>query len=264
VGILDRLRGVVAPRWDGTTGRPPSGNGASSFHLQWIVPDGAWTVAEATVEVEQPPSVPKLYFWAMQVSFDERGRHGGAGHIGLQWHRDHPNGTAVNWGGYAASGGELSGSRSALPSATGNVNTRDYDWRPRRPYRLRVSPSPEPAPRGMTGWRGEVIDLEAGVVTHIRDLWAPGSTLTDPIVWSEVFADCDDPAVIVQWSDLRLTDTSNRTVTVDAVTVNYQARSAGGCATTDSRVARDRAAFEQRTSVERNTAQGSTLRVRES
>jgi hypothetical protein len=261
VGILDRLRGALASRWDGTTGRPPSGNGASSFHLTWITPPGDWVVAEATVEVQQPPGVAALYFWAMQVSFAERGKHGGAGHIGLQWHRDHPGRTAVNWGGYAASGGELTGSTSSLSSATGNVNTRDYRWRPNQPYRLRVSRSRDEAPAGLVAWRGEVIDLQAGVVTHVRDLWAAGSTLTAPVVWSEVFADCDDPTVVVEWSDLRLTDAAGRTVTVDAVTVNYQSLADGGCAITSSQVADDRAGFEQRTNVERRTAQGATLRL---
>jgi hypothetical protein len=110
-------------------------------------------------------------------------------------------------------------------------------------------------------WRGEVIDLQAGVVTHVRDLWAAGSTLSAPIVWSEVFADCDDPTVVVEWSDLRLTDTANRTVTVDAVTVNYQSLADGGCAITDSRVADDGAGFEQRSNSGRDTPQGATLRL---
>jgi hypothetical protein len=262
VGFLDRLKQLAAPKWDGTSGRPPSGNGASSFHLNWVAPPGPWVVAEATIEIVQPPTVPQLHFWAMQVSFDEQGRHGGAGHIGLQWHRDHPGHTAVNWGGYAATGGELSGSASALPGATGNVNTRDYRWEPGRPYRLRVSRSRSPAPDGLVAWRGEVIDLHEGQVTAVRDLWASGSSLASPMVWSEVFADCDDPSVVVQWSDLRLTDAEDRSVTVDEATVNYQALGQGGCVTTDSHVPEGRALFEQRTGIARQTRQGATLRLR--
>jgi hypothetical protein len=261
MGFLDRIKELASGGWNGTAGRPPSGNGASSFHLNWSAPAGPWVVAESTIEIVTPPDVDKLFFWAMQVSFDRQGRHGGAGHIGLQWHPQHPGRTAVNWGGYGPSGSELKGSQSALPSRTGNVNTRDYRWSPGRPYRLRVSRSPEPGPGGRLGWRGEVIDVDEEVVTVVRDLWAEGTTLASPVVWSEVFADCDDPTVIVRWSDLRLTDEAGRTATVDEVRVNYQSLGDGGCATTDSRVAEGTAAFEQRTGVERVTRQGSTLRI---
>jgi hypothetical protein len=114
----------------------------------------------------------------------------------------------------------------------------------------------------LVGWRGEVIDLDDGMVTEVRDLWAAGSTLTSPVVWSEVFADCDDPTVVIRWSDLRLTDDQGVTTTIDEVSVNYQAVSDGGCVTTDSHLADERPAFEQCTNVERRTRQGSSLRLR--
>ena len=59
----------AAARWDGTSGRPCSSNGASSLHLTWDVPaapaDDAWVVADAVLEVRSPPEVLALYFWAM-------------------------------------------------------------------------------------------------------------------------------------------------------------------------------------------------------
>jgi len=243
-------------RWDGTSGRPRSANGASSLHLGWPAPDGPWVTAEVTLEVLEAPSIPKLYFWAMQVSFTDRGRRGGAGHIGLQHHAHHPGSTALNWGGYTSAGGELSGSDSSLPSAAGNVNTRDYSWSPGRPYRLRVSSAGE-GPNGLSAWRGEVIDLTSGDRVHVRDLWAEGTTLSEPMVWSEVFADCDDPSTAVRWSDFRLGDAKGRTVTPDLVTVNYQRVSEGGCTRTNSST--DATGWVQTTNTERTTPQGSTL-----
>lgn len=257
MGFLGRVRSALAP-WNGTTGRPPSGNGASSFHLGWSAPAGAWVVAEATVEVLVPPSVPKLYFWAMQVSFTDRGRKGGAGHIGPQWSHDFPGNTAVNWGGYGPNG-ELTGSESPLPSTVGNINTRDYHWSPAHPYRLRVSLSDLPGPGGAQSWRGEIIDLASGRETHIRDLWAHGTTLAEPVVWSEVFADCDDPSTTVRWSDIRLTDREGLTVVADHLTVNYQSLADGGCSITSSTV--DGKGWVQTTSVERTTRQGAVLEL---
>ena len=118
--VFERLRRRT--RWDGTSGQPPSGNGASSFHLGWAVdpppPGRAWVAAEAVLEVLVAPGVPALSFWALQVSFHERGRAGGAGHLGLQWHDGHPGSTAVNWGGYGPTGTELDGSvpKHAVPA----------------------------------------------------------------------------------------------------------------------------------------------------
>lgn len=250
---------ATRPRWDGRSGTPPSGNGASSFHLFWDAPQGRWTSVEATIEIIRPPSVDRLYFWAMQVSFEAGGRPGGAGHIGPQWCTN-PVGPAVNWGGYSADGGELRGSESALPSAWNNVNTRDYPWRAGAPYRLRVhAPAGVDAPAGFTAWRGEIDDLTGGDTTVVRELYAKGDVLTSPMVWSEVFAACDEPSVVVRWSDLTLLDVHGERLTVESVRVNYQTLGDGGCVTTDVGV--DARGFVQTTGTARTTPQGAALRL---
>ena len=265
---LDRWR--HRPRWDGSTGPPRSGNGASSFHLFWDVPPGAWTAVEATLEVLVAPAAPALYFWALQASFVDRGRSGGAGHLGLQWYPPHPASTAVNWGGYGADGRELDGSGSPLPSATGNPNTRDLAWLVGRPYRLRIARPASgsaggavgaaQAPPGLVAWRGEVTDLVSGEAVVVRDLWAAGDRLTSPMVWSEVFARCDDPGIQVRWSDLRVGSETGAGPDVEAVRVNYQTLADGGCATTD--VVVDERGVVQRTGVTRTTPPGTRLRTR--
>ncbi len=202
------------------------------------MPDHPWTAVEATLEVLVAPQVPALSFWALQALFVDRGRAGGAGHLGLQWHPDHPGSTAVNWGGYDAGGRELSGSGSDLPSALHNPNTRDLTWSENVPYRLRIHRPPpdqvtEPPAPGLVAWRGEVTDLDADRTTVVRDLWAAGTTLSAPVVWSEVFAACDDPTSVVRWHELRLTDDDGRSTEADRVRVSYQAVDDGGCVTTD-------------------------------
>ena len=267
MGLASWWRRFAPPisTWDGMSGAPPSGNGASSFHLFWDVPAGAWTGAEVTIEILRPPTVPKLCFWALQVGFSDRGRSGGAGHLGPQGGSTHPGGTAINWGGYGPNGGELEGSVSALPSGSGNVNTRDYAWRPRTPYRLRVYPllgaaaAEAPAPAGRTAWRGEVVDLTTGEATVVRELWAAGSTIDAPMMWSEIFAACDDPRIEVRWSDPAVVAADGRAVPVTSFTVNYQSLSDGGCANTD--VVVDDVGIVQMTNASRTTPQGARLRV---
>lgn len=233
-----------------TSGRPTSSNRASSFHLRWGgLPAGVRAVAaEAVLEVVEPPSVPELYFWALQVTFAQGGRRFGGAHLGLQWHPRHPGSTAVNWGGYAAAGGELDGSTSALPSALDNPNTRDLTWEPHRPYRLAVTRD-----EAVGGWTGWVDDLP------VRHLFAGGHELTGLMVWSEVFARCDDPPVAVRWSDLSVRDELGVEHRPDRLTVSYQDVVDGGCSNTDVRVAPDGRSVEQRTSTDRRTAAGTTL-----
>ena len=196
--VGDRLR------WDGTTGTPRSANAASSFHLSWAAPPGEWIGAEAVLEVTTAPRVEALYFWALQVSFTDRGRAGGGAHLGLQWYPAHPRSTAVNWGGYGPDGHELEGTPSSLPSATGNVNTRDYAWHPGVAYRLAVTRSGTVDHEGRFAWRGEITEIASGERVVVRDLLASGSTIEAPMVWSEVFAACDAPSAAVRWSDLAL------------------------------------------------------------
>jgi hypothetical protein len=229
-------------------GYPTSSNRASSLHLRWELPPGAGAMVAASVTllVEATPSVPDLYFWALQASFtDGANRHHGGGHLGLQWYRPHPGSRAVNWGGYGPDGGILDGSTSPLPSTAGNPNTRDLWWDPGQPYTLTI----ERAAGG--GWVGTV----GGV--RVRTLAAGGDRLDALMVWSEVFAPCDAPAVAVRWSGFRATTTQSRVVEPVAVHVNYQRRADGGC--DNSTALADGGAVRQITGTERLVPQGARL-----
>jgi hypothetical protein len=236
-------------------GRPTSANGASSFHLTWLLPPGETLVEVlAVLEVLVPPAVDSLYFWALQVGFAGAGtRSGGGAHVGLQWNRRHAGGTAVNWGGYAPDGSLLRGTGSALPSTPGDPNTRDYPWHPGHPYRLRVSPSPDRPGH----WQGEVTDLEAKQSTVIRHLDGGGDRLVGPVMWSEVFARCDDPSVAVRWSGLEGRTGGGGRVLPRGLSVNYQARAVGGCDNTTVHV--DDAGVVQTTNARRTVAGGTVL-----
>ena len=240
-----------------TSGVPPSANGASSFHLRWALPPaGSLRAVAVTLEVLEPPSVDRLYFWALQADFaDERGRRAGGAHLGLQWHPQHPGSTAVNWGGYDASGRELDGSGSELPSALHNVNTRDLPWSPRQPYRLTIARHD-----GGDGpvWRGSVAGPD-GRVTVVRDLYPPGDRIDGVVMWSEVFARCDDPTVGVRWSDPRVVTLDGGELAPSRWSVNYQSYADGGCANTDSRI--DGIGVVQWTNAARSTPQGALLAV---
>ncbi|MEM9655313.1 MAG: hypothetical protein AAGA65_24690 [Actinomycetota bacterium] len=234
-----------------TTGRPPSGNGASSFHLTWDVPPVPLAEVSVTFEVLEPPIVDKLYFWALQVSFLDGQRRTGGAHFGLQHNPAYPEACGVNWGGYHEGAGELDGSVSDLPSAPDNINTRDYLWSPNRRYRHRIFRSPE------RGWRGSITDLDTGQVTVVRDLWVTGDRLAQPMVWSEVFADCDDPSVLVRWTDLEVITTTGEVHRPHVVHLNYQTHNNGGCANTNTST--DGVGFLQRTTTERLNGTGTRL-----
>jgi len=221
-------------------GYPTSSNGASSMHLHWDPSPQPCLEVAATLEILEAPVVRSLYFWALQASFLDRGRRVGGAHLGLQWYDRHPGSTAVNWGGYRDGAGELDGEESALPSATGNPNTRDFTWRPNVRYRLRMSGN------GDGWWTGSVTDLSTGVETVVRRLRGGGEALASPVVWSEVFARCDDPTVVVRWSDLSPAPASMRQT--------YQSHVDGGCANTRSE--RDGDGWVQRTNVDRQTQTG--------
>ena len=239
------------------TGLPPSANGASSLHLWWEL-DVAEPLVEvaATLEVLVAPRVPRLYFWALQASFGDGRQRQGAGHLGLQWDSGDPPLRSVNWGGYragAAEGAELDGTASTLPSSRANPNTRDYPWEPQRPYRLRISRSPD----GPGLWRGEVTNVRRGQPTVVRDLRCPGDRLADPLMWSEVFARCDDPSVTVRWSDLEVVTASGRRVPVTTAVAEYQRREDGGCDNTSAAV--DDGGWLQRTNALRQVPPGARL-----
>jgi hypothetical protein len=240
-------------------GRPGSANGASSFHLWWELPPSAPLVeVSAVLEVVVPPAVDSLYFWALQVDFVDGPVHRGGGHTGLQWYGRFPGSTAVNWGGYAsgAAGGRvLAGSASALPGFADEPNTRSYPWQPGRRYRFRVYPSPEQP----GAWRSEVTDVLSGRTEVIRELYAGGRHLAAPLVWSEVFADCDAPSVTVRWSQMRAVDETGALLVPRAVLVNYQSAVDGGCSNTTT--ALDGGGVLQITNVERTVLQGTSLRL---
>lgn len=236
-------------------GRPGSANGASSFHLWWEMPASAPLVEVSVVlEVVVPPAVDSLYFWALQVDFVDGSVHRGGAHTGLQWYDRFPGSTAVNWGGYAsAGGGVLAGSASTLPGFADEPNTRSYPWQPGRRYRFRVYRSPERA----GAWRSEVTDVLSGHTSMIRDLYAGGRYLAAPLVWSEVFADCDAPSVTVRWSRMRAVDETGVVLAPRAVLVNYQSAADGGCSNTT--VALDGDGVLQIANAERIVPHGTSL-----
>jgi hypothetical protein len=105
-------------------------------------------------------------------------------------------------------------------------------------------------------WRAELDDPNTGATVAIRDLWCRGDRLVDPMVWSEVFAHCDDPTVRVRWTDFSAR-TASTTVTPVAVSVNYQSYADGGCTNTDA--FDDGVGIVQATRSERVTPQGTRL-----
>lgn len=254
---FDRLLAALFPS-ERVTGDPPSGNGASSFHLWWDVPPTERLVqASVVLEVIEPPEVNRLYFWALQVSFANP--EGGGAHLGLQYHPRFPGNTAANWGGYApvSQGGLLDGSPSPLPSTPNDPNTRDFPWRPNRPYRLSISRVLDAAIDDRTAWRGEITDVESGERTVVRDLYSPGRYLRGPVMWTEAFARCDHPSVAVRWSEPEVMDEDGRVVSIARVAVNYQSHQAGGCANTDATT--DGVGWVQRTNTPRTTPNGAML-----
>lgn len=185
----------------------------------------------ASLVVVQPPVVRDLFFWALQVTFDD----GSGAHVGLQRLSDGSH--AANWGGYVPDG------RMELEGRPG-PNTQRFDWVVGRSYELRVAPS------GPGLWRG-VVEGEDGS-TWSRELVVPGtSSLRSPMVWSEVFARCDHPSTRVRWSSLRADDAD-----VQRVRTSYQAN---GCANTNSFADGD--GFVQATGTRRVVGAGAVLEV---
>lgn len=248
-------------------GPPASANGASSFHLRWELPTTPLFIeVSAVLEIVEPPKVGATYFWALQVDFVSGGRVQGGAHTGLQWNRRYPGGTAVNWGGYASQdygGSVLSGSVSELPGFPDDPHTLGYSWQPRRPYLLRVYRSPDTP----GAWRAAVTDTDSGSTSVIRDLFPPGgrrsggedvgSLLARPLVWSEVFADCDAPSVTVRWSDFQAVEEAGNVLRPSRVQINYQSVYEGGC--TNTNVVSDGSGVLQVTNATRTAPQGTWL-----
>ncbi|MEO8695986.1 MAG: hypothetical protein ABI658_20865 [Acidimicrobiales bacterium] len=233
-------------------GRPPSGNGASSFHLFWQMPaHEPLHAVSVTFELLDEPAQDRLYFWALQAGFaDSSGAYGGA-HFGFQWHPQYPDKRAVCWGGYANVGGELDGGPTTFPSIDGNPNVCAYPWTTGQRWTWRIRRIGDGAV-----WRAELDDPNTGQTVPIRDLYCRGDRLVDPMVWSEVFAHCDDASVHVRWSELS-TNTSTESILPFAVSVNYQSYADGGCTNTNSIA--DEFGFVQATNTERVTVQGAIL-----
>ncbi|MEJ7584421.1 MAG: hypothetical protein WKF43_10130 [Acidimicrobiales bacterium] len=77
------------------------------------------------------------------------------------------------------------------------------------------------------------------------------------MVWSEVFARCDDPPVAVRWSGLEAVAADGSRHRPDRVTVSYQTGIDGGCDNTD--VAVDGEGIVQFTNRFRRTPHGAVL-----
>ena len=217
--VADAPGMVAAPRGrrrsDGqaerrTAGAPDTDRGpADLVEPGLVVPPGMGRHVGCDRRVGHPRD-PGAAGGAAAVLLGAAGRHGECGPTrrwctpGVAVAPRHPGSTAVNWGGYRASGQELHGSDSALRSATGNPNTRDFSWSPGRPYRLSiervVAAAGGPVPAGVTAWRGSVQDLHSGEDQVVRDLYMEGDSIVGVTMWSEVFARCDDPTVSVRWS----------------------------------------------------------------
>jgi hypothetical protein len=213
---------------------PGTGTGtASSFHAWWYELPECEEVS-VTLQVVDEPTVDDLYYWAMQIDFtDSSGDVLSGCHCGLQWMDGYPNYNAVNWGGYRNSDGSiLSGSTSALPSALGNDNTRNYNWNEGTEYRFRIFKVANQGgePVGTTRWRCTVTNLSSSVTTTIRDLYAYGDRIHGAGVWSEIFAGCSDPSVTVRWSNFEGFEYGTGTpATIDTFYLTYQV---DGCTNT--------------------------------
>jgi hypothetical protein len=143
----------------------------------------------------------------------------------------------------------LAGSRSPLVSTPNNPNTRDYAWESGQPYRLTVRAGSEAG-----HWTGSVEAF--GHEQVIRDLFVPAEALVRPMVWSEVFARCDDPPVSATWRD-PVAHTARGPMGPSAYRVSYQSEDAGGCSNTDVEWTEN--GIRQVTSVDRHIPAGSLV-----
>ena len=89
-------------------------------------------------------------------------------------------------------------------------------------------------------------DLTTRETTVVRRLNGGGNALGNPVVWSEVFAPCDAPSVLVRWSDFSPQPLGLRPT--------YQTHDDGGCSNTTSR--REGVAFLQITNTDRERLSG--------
>ena len=229
-------------------GLPPSPHGASSFHIWWDLGDIPLASVSVILEVLTPPVGNRLAFFAIQASFASVSGHEGGAHAGLQWNSRHPRNRAVNWGGYDRGGTILPGTRSSLPSAPHDPNTRDFTWDPGARYRLTVGPRTSGI-RDPACWPARVEGLDTGEDLVVRELICGGDHLRSPVVWSELFTRCDDPSIEVRWSEPRAVSLEGALMSLDRGRVTYQAYRAGGC--TNTNVETDEIGIVQRSGCER-------------
>ena len=162
---------------------------ASSFHVDLDHTPARAISAQVEVVLAPVPS-DGLVFWALQVGVEDADGNLYGVHLGLQHYGAHPGARAVNFGGYGPDGAELTGSTSALPSATGNPNTRDFPWKAGTPYVLSIR---------MTA--GGVVGVVDGTV--VRTLAIPNARrLVQGVVWTEDFRACSAAPVVARWTEL--------------------------------------------------------------
>jgi hypothetical protein len=81
-----------------------------------------------------------------------------------------------------------------------------------------------------------VTDIAQDRTTVVRDLLVPAQGLASPLVWSEVFAACDDPSTEVRWSELHALDGQGVVHAARSVSLTYQSFADGGCSNTQTYV----------------------------
>jgi hypothetical protein len=248
----------MSSRWRRfVTGAPSDGGStAGGFHLWWknVPTDEPLVACSVVLEVLQEPTIPMLYFWALQASFlDAAGVSYGAAHTGLQWNPRHPGSRAVNWGGYAQAAevsSVLDGTDSSLDGLAGDRNTRTFAWRAGVPYRFTIH-------RGTVGWASTVTDLVTGSGVTVRELYAGGDRLGGFVMWSELFCRGSDPPTAVRWSRPEAFTASGRAVAPSDLEVTYP----GGDEWARLDVAVDEVGVLQVTNAPRGTPQHARVRL---
>ena len=216
--LVQRWTTAFGPR---VTGFPTSSNRASSFHLRWLglPPDDRVVEASATLEIVEPPAVPQLYFWALQASFVD----------GTPIVRCRPSRPAMALSSPRWHCGQLGRvRRRPAASSTGRCRSCRAPPATRTPgtsagsRAARTACRSVPA-RGTGDWRGSV---DGHVV---RELHGGGTGLADMMVWSEVFARCDDRSGRGAMERLHGQDAQPARSRPDRLAVSYQSKLDGGC-----------------------------------
>ena len=185
----------------------------------WELPPagGPIVAASARLIVEAAPPVDELYFWALQASFtDGSGRRARRRPPGPAVARRRTRAPAPPTGAATRPAAAiLPGSESALPSAH---RQRQHP----RPGGSRACPT---ALDDRAGAPAAGLGRARSTAPSCARLAAGGDRLDGLMVWSEVFARCDDPPVAVRWSGFAATVADRRgPLARRPCAVNYQAR----------------------------------------